>query len=169
MQNITASLTLFTLLFASAANLRAQQVTAVPKLDENTLVGVWYQVARIPTKRALKKCKSDMLEVIAPGEKRQLQIVDSCTSPKGYTDASNRTYKRDKALDGRLKTGFFPLSSKYWIVAQQPDWFLAGTPNHRYLWIYSKTATMPPSTRMQIEAQASSQGFQVQKLVSVVQ
>jgi apolipoprotein D and lipocalin family protein len=168
---ITASLAL-TLLFAGSANIRAQQITAVPKLDENTLVGVWYQVAQIPSKRDTKRCMSDILEVIAPGEKHQVQVVDSCTSPKGYTDSTNRTYKRDKALDGKLKSGIiFPLSTKHWILAQSPqnEWFLAGTPNHKSLWIYSKTSTLPPDVLMQIEAQAAAQGFPVTKLVPVTQ
>jgi apolipoprotein D and lipocalin family protein len=172
----TASLALATLLFATTLA-RAEQVTAVTQLDRNTLVGVWYQVAHIPSKRDSKRCKSDMLEVIALGEKNQLQLVDSCTAPKGYPDAKNRTAKQDKAKDGKLKSGFFPLTTKYWIIAQgspsapgtQPDWFLSGTPNHKSLWIYSKTSTLPPNTVMQIEAQASAQGFPVTKLVTVNQ
>jgi apolipoprotein D and lipocalin family protein len=173
---ITVALTTF--LFAAAEGTRAQQVTAVPKLDESTLIGVWYQVAHIPTKRETKRCKSDMLEVIALGDKHQLLVVDSCTAPKGYPDATNRTYKRDKAMDGKLKAGIiFPFTTRYWVLAEaalpapgtQPDWFLAGTPNHKSLWIYSRTPTLPPGILMQIEAQASAQDFPVSKLVPVTQ
>ena len=169
---ITAALSLTTLLFVGADKLRAQQVTAVPKLDENTLAGAWYEVARIPTKRESKRCKSDMVEVIAVGEKNQIQLVDSCTTPKGYPDASNHTAKQDKTKDGKLKVGtIFPFSTKYWVIAQgaQNDWFLVGNPNHKTLWIYSKTPTLPADILMQIEAKAAAESFPVSKLVSVDQ
>jgi apolipoprotein D and lipocalin family protein len=169
MATVTAVLAL---LLAGVGNVHAQQVTAIPKLDEMSLAGAWYEVARIPTKHESKRCKSDIVEVIAPGERNQLQLVDSCTNPKGYTDATNRTARQDKAKDGKLKiTTIFPFSTKYWVIAQgaQDEWFLVGNPNRKALWIFSKTPTLPPATLLQIESQAAAQSFQVSKLVPVSQ
>jgi apolipoprotein D and lipocalin family protein len=171
-KRFAATTAALTLLLAGASTARAQAVTAVTKLDENTLAGAWYEVAHLPSKRDTKKCMKDMVEVIALGEKRQLQIVDSCTTPKGYSDASNRTAKQDKAGDGKLKIpALIPFAKKYWILAQgsQNEWFLVGSPNHKTLAIYSKTPTLPPDVLMQIEAKAAAESFPVAKLVTVNQ
>jgi apolipoprotein D and lipocalin family protein len=154
----------------------AQAVTPVPKLDDEQMRGTWYEIARLPTKRE-KSCAGNNLEIIARGDKlNQLQLVDSCKNPKGFLNVHNLTakpqQKKNNNGDGRLKiTTIWPFSLKYWVLAVDPTyrWSLIGSPNHRFLWIYSRTPTLDPATLAQIQTTAAAEGFATAKLVTTVQ
>ena len=46
---------------------------------------------------------------------------------------------------------------------------LIGSPNHKQLWIYARTATLDPTSLNQIKTQASAMGFNPAKLVATAQ
>ena len=155
---------LATLLLAGTHVGRAQTVSAVAKLDENRLYGTWYEVARLPNKRA------DAFELIAPGNKpNQLQLVDSCRTKKGFTDARNiNANPQKKSSDARFKiTTLWPFTRSYWVLALGPEneWALIGSPNHRNLWIFAKNPALKPELLADIEAKAAAEGFASAMLV----
>jgi lipocalin len=47
------------------------------------------------------------------------------------------------------------------------EWALVGSPNHKTLWVLSRTATLPAETYQQIVSQAAAQGFKTAKLLTV--
>jgi len=151
---------------------KAQSVTAVPKLDLAQLQGTWYEIALYPDKRE-KTCARDGMRLMALGDaKRSLQIVDSCTTTKGFQNVRNANAKQDKAGDGKLKVVYFwPFSTKYWVLGEgtDKDWLLVGSPNHKNLWLLSSKATLPADTLTQVEAQAASAGFSQGKLKTMPQ
>jgi apolipoprotein D and lipocalin family protein len=148
---------------------QAQTAKAMPHLDGTQISGAWYQIARYPNKRE-KKCISDAYELIARAEKpHQLSFVDSCKTKAPYAAVQNYNARRQdkKIVDGRLKiTTIWPFTRKYWILAADPqfDWFLAGTPDHKNLWIYAKIPTMSPDILQQVEAIAATDGFSAIRL-----
>jgi apolipoprotein D and lipocalin family protein len=76
----------------------------------------------------------------------------------------------DAAGDGRLRLSrWLIFHTKYWVIATGPtyEWALVGNPNHKSLWVLSKTATMQPDTLAQIEAKAAAAGFSTARLVKV--
>ena len=144
--------------------------TAVPKLDQTRLQGTWYELASYPLKGA-RHCVSNPVELIAPGEKpRQHLLVDACSNKQGYTDAHNSTASGQKKRDdGEFKIrSFFLFTRKYWVLALGPnyEWALIGSPNHKTLWVYSKTPTLSPATMAEIEAKGAAQGFPSSRLVA---
>ncbi len=146
-----------------------QTVTPVPKLDLNKFTGTWYEMARYPNKRQ-KHCTSDAIILIAKGDKTDhIQIVSSCETKTPYADVKNGTGKaQDKSGDGKLKVSYmWPFTSKYWVLAYGEDysWTLIGSPNHKNLWILSKTPTMKPEVFTEIQAKATAEGFAPAKLV----
>jgi apolipoprotein D and lipocalin family protein len=158
-----------------AANRTAvgQTVTAVPTLDFNQFTGSWYEIARLPNKRE-KICTGDVVEVIALGDKsKQLQIVTSCKTNKGYTEVRNATATTQKKRgDGELKVTYtWPFSEKDWVLAvgAQTHWVLIGSPNHKALWVYSRAPKLSPEVRSEIERKAAAEGFAVAKLVTTPQ
>jgi apolipoprotein D and lipocalin family protein len=156
----------------------AQSATALPTLDFNQFTGSWYEIARFPIKRE-KNCTSDVVEVIALGDKsKQLQIVTSCKTRKGYVDVRNATARTEKKRgDGELKvTYLWPFSEKDWVLALSPAgagpndrWLLVGSPNHKALWIFAGSATLAPALLAEIRQKADTQGFATAKLVPTLQ
>jgi apolipoprotein D and lipocalin family protein len=158
--------------FTLAVSAVAQDAKPLPKLDDMQWRGAYYQIARLPNKRE-KNCVANSVEMIARADKLyQISMVDSCKSGKSsYADVHNTKAKRQnkKVEDGRFKIAtIWPLSRKYWVLATAPDyaWFLAGTPNHKQLWIYAKTATLDDATLVQIKALATANGYNLAKIVS---
>ena len=161
------------LAFAMAQTVPGQTVSAVPKLDLNQYMGTWYEIARLPTK-AEKKCVSDVLVLYALGDKpNSFQMGTSCHLKNGASDVRDADGKRyKKSDDGRLKlTRLVLFSTKYWVLDLAPDgsWALVGSPNHKQLWILSRTAVLSPEVLTALEAKASAQGFKTGKLITVPQ
>lgn len=161
---------LLSVLLAGAPVAAAQSVSAVPRLDLQKYVGVWYVVSRIPTK-AEKRCLSDNMVLYALGDKaRTFQMGTFCTVKGGNPDDLNKTGKMDKKGDGRLKLPYLVFfSKKYWVLAKGPDydWALVGSPNHKTLWVLSKTAALSPDRTAEVMKTASAEGFDTSKLQPV--
>jgi len=169
----TIALTLGLALLAATQALPAQTVVPLAKLDQPRYTGTWYEIARLPTKRG-KNCSGDVIQEVAGGDKaNQLQFVNACMTKRGYLDATNATGRSpDKSGDGKLKiTTFWPFSRKYWILAIGPDydWSLAGNPNHKELWIFSRKTTLAPEALNTIKAQADAMGYPSAKLLMTPQ
>ncbi|MGI4829948.1 MAG: lipocalin family protein [Janthinobacterium lividum] len=164
---VTQGALLAAALLSGAQTAAAQSVRAVPKLDLNQYVGVWYVVSRIPTK-AEKRCLSDNMVLYALGDKaRTFQMGTFCTVKGGNPDDLDATGKMDKNGTGKLKLShlvFF--SRKYWVLATGPafDWALVGSPNHKTLWVLSKTASLSPDVNAEIQKTVSAEGFDPGKL-----
>jgi len=159
------------LLLASSQCVSAQTPTPVAQLDDNQMKGTWYEIARLPNKRE-KSCVGDAFQLGARGDKpHTLEWVDSCKTKSAYVNVHNATAKpQDKKhpTDGRLKvTTLWPFTAKYWVLAVGPnyEWSMVGNPNHKSLWIYSKSPTLAPEVLTQIESQATADGYSVSKLV----
>jgi apolipoprotein D and lipocalin family protein len=165
---------IFTLFAASLTLARAQSAVAVPHLDDMQFRGAYYQVARIPDKRD-KRCLSNSAELVARGDKtNQLFFVDSCKDKSSYAEVHNLSATRqDKhVVDGRLKIAtIFPFTRKYWILAVAPDftWYMAGAPDHKTLFLYAKTSTLPPEVVAQAKAIAATDGYDTARLVPTEQ
>ena len=146
-----------------------QKVSAVAKLDMNRYMGNWYEVARLPNK-AETDCVSDAIVLLAPASKpNRYMEVDSCLRKDGTTNARNGNMKpTDKSGDGRLKVSYlWPFYKKRWVlgVGENYEWALIGSPDHKTLWVLSRTAAAKPGAMAQIGAKAAANGFDVSKLV----
>ncbi len=152
----------------------AQSVTAVPKLDLTRFSTTWYEIARYGNK-AEKKCVRDGLVLFASGEKAgRLEEVTSCGAKDGFANVQNVNLrlKDKKVSDGRLQTTFlFLIHRKQWVLALGDDyeWALVGSPNHKQLWVLSRTSAMDPTTLDAVKSRAAAQGFDVSKLAMVKQ
>jgi apolipoprotein D and lipocalin family protein len=167
MQRIAASF--LALLFGLTAY--AQQAKPLAQLDDMQFRGAYYQIARLPDKRE-KSCVANSVEMVARGDKlNQLALVDSCKTKGSYADVRNIQAKRQNknVADGRFKISIlWPFTRKYWVLAVAPDnsWFLSGTPNHKSLWIYAKTPSLDDATLNGIKSLATSNGYNLAKLIA---
>lgn len=148
----------------------AQKVTPVPSLDPKRLTGTWYEVSRYPTKFGMR-CESQATVLFAQGDKpRAIQMGTFCPGKNGSDQEYANTGKMDKKNDGKIKFGFiWPFTKQYWVLALAPDysWALMGDPKRKTMSILGRTPQMEPATLTQIGAQATAQGFKLDKLVSL--
>jgi apolipoprotein D and lipocalin family protein len=148
-------------------------VSAVTAFNADRIRGTWYEIARYPYNKE-KHCVSDARELIAPDYKpTQLLLVDACVTKAGDTEARNLTaVAKKKSTGGEFKVRtFWPFWRKYWILALSPDysWTMLGSPDHKTLWIFSKSPTLAPDLLAEIEAKAAAEGFPANRLVMTPQ
>jgi apolipoprotein D and lipocalin family protein len=163
-------LMLLGLLLSAVQTTAAQSPSAVPNLDLNRYMGIWYEVGRLPNKHE-KQCVSDAIVLFALADKpHRFQVVNSCVGRDGHSNIRNANGKpADKTGDGKLKVSYtWPFSAKYWVLAVDPayEWVLVGSPNHKLLWILSRTATLESQVLANIEAKATAEGFATSKIIS---
>lgn len=167
-----AGLVLFSAALTLAPAAAAQSATAIPKLNPTQIIGTYYVIARLPIKRQ-KSCLANELVLYALGDKkRTVQIVTTCQFKNDNTEGWNSAGKFSKTGDGQIKLGsIWPFTSKYWILGLAPDatWLIAGTPNHKSLWLLSNTPTLPADTLTQLKSTASAQGYNTARLVTIPQ
>jgi apolipoprotein D and lipocalin family protein len=166
------ALLLALLLLAAIPRASAQAATPVPTLDLTRLVGTYYEIARYPIRRE-KLCLSKQMVLYSLGDKNNsLQIVTVCQVRQDFTTYWNKQGKLDDSNNGKIKlNSMWPFYTKYWVLAIAPDysWALVGNPNHKSLWILSRSPALAPDVLSGIQSQAAAQGFDTAKLVKIPQ
>ena len=166
-------LLLGTVLTGAVLAAEAQRAQAVAALDLTRFTGSWYEIARLPYKPE-KKCVGDVLTLYGLDDKAtSFSVVNTCSLSDGTPLVRNDSGKRAKhTTDGRLATSYFVfLHRQTWVLALDPNyqWALVGSPNHKTLWLYSRTLTMDPALLADLRGRATAQGFDVAKLVMTPQ
>lgn len=169
----TAAASLLVLsLMGFARGAAAQSAKAAPTVDPNRLIGTYYVIARYPIRRE-KACLSNEMVLYALGDKpRSIQLVTTCQAANDNFISWNAQGKFNPHGDGRIKlSALWPFTTRYWVLDLAPDysWALVGYPNHKYLWILSRSTTLAPDVMTQLKATAAAQGFNPSKLIQIPQ
>lgn len=164
--------TMASLLAVAGTPLRAQTVTPVPKLNLAGFTQPWYEIERLPNRRE-KGCVGDNLILYGLNDKKNtFQYALSCLIKNNNWNYWDQSGKLGPQGGGRLSiVHLWIFHFKYWVIAADPDmrWMLVGTPNHKTLWLLSRTPTVSGQTLATMEEQARTQGFQTAKLLKVPQ
>lgn len=147
-------------------------VTVVTPFDVNRFLGKWYEIARLD-----HRFERGLEQVTATYSKRSdgnITVVN-----KGYNidrgmwqdieGVAKFTGSPDRAA---LKVSFFgPFYGGYNVIALDKEYrhALICGPNRDYLWILSRTPTVPAEVRQNLLDAAARQGFDVRKLIWVRQ
>lgn len=146
----------------------------VSQVDLDNYMGLWYEIARLPNK--FQKGCTNSTALYEWRKDGDLRVTNSCDLPgqKERESAKGRAWVKNKetmaqwkiqfALTG-LRLGF--MAGDYWILALDDgyDYVLVGGPSRKYLWILSRTKTLPEETVAQLVATAKAAGFKVDKLI----
>jgi apolipoprotein D and lipocalin family protein len=156
------------LLFTSCA--ATSGITPVASLDPVRYAGTWYEIARIDFvfERNLDNT-SAQYTVRSDGK---IEVLN-----QGYDNTSGRRKQaagiarfRTPEKDGRLEVSFFgPFYGQYNVIACSPDYqyALVAGKNTRYLWILSRTTTIPDTVKNDFLSQAQQAGYDTGKLIWV--
>lgn len=153
--------------------------TGVPKgshpisqLDIQRYLGTWYEIARFDHRfeRGLE-CVTARYSLREDG---QLNVINRGrkTQNGNWKEAEGKASPLTTPATGQLKVSFFgPFYSGYNILALDDDYryALVAGPNHRYLWILSRTPTLDDAHYTALLKVAQAQGFDTSALMKIPQ
>jgi len=165
------------LALAAAATASAQpRLLAVPEVDLARYAGQWYEVARLPN-RFQANCVGDVTATYTPREDGTVGVVNRCRTGDGEHawDIAKGVARPLDDSNARLRVSFLPEWLRwlpvgwghYWVLELDPQyrWALVGEPDRRYLWVLSRTPTLPPERLDALLGIAREMGFPVSEVV----
>jgi apolipoprotein D and lipocalin family protein len=159
---VTAVLGIGALTLANAGSPGLPPLQTVAKVDMTRYLGRWYEIARLPN-RFQKGCAGSTADY-ALREDGEISVINSCRKEQdgSLEQVTGRAWIVDAASNAQLKVTFFwPFRGDYWIIelGKEYEYAVVGTPNRKYLWILSRTASMDDSLYAAILQRAAQQGF----------
>lgn len=151
-------------------------VRSVASIALDRYAGRWHEVARLPNSFQ-EECAAETTaeyELLSNG---QLRVVNRCRLADGTLKrAEGRARLAHRGgPTSQLKVRFAPaflsflpaVWGDYWVLDVAADYSsaLVGTPDRRYLWILSRTPSLPDTTYRRMVEVAARQGFDVRRLV----
>lgn len=128
--------------------------------------GQWYEIGSLPA-FFQRNCTCTQAYYSAPTDGK-ITVINRCRKYNAQGELSLIKGKAwsNSANNSKLRVQFFwPFSGAYWILKldKQYRYVLVGTPNRRYLWILSRTPTLPENTIKQLLNYAKKQGYDISK------
>ncbi|HWS79230.1 MAG TPA: lipocalin family protein [Thermomonas sp.] len=157
---------------------RAQDATlpnaSVPALDLQRYSGQWHEIAHLPL-FFQRKCVANITAHYSVRADGTLGVRNACEKGDGTTMASEGTARPVPGHPGRLQVRFAPdwlawapvVWGDYWVLELDPEyrWALVGGPDRKYLWILSRSPSMPRAQYEAIRARAAQRGYPVERLI----
>ena len=149
---------------------KASEHTPDMEFDIDRYMGTWYEVARYD-----HSFERNMEQVTATYQRisdKRIRVVNRGynTRTRKWSEAVGKAKPGDRA--GQLRVSFFWIFySDYNILelAEDYSWALVGSSSPHYLWILSRTPSLPAKVLDKILATARSYGYDTEKLIFVAQ
>ncbi|MBB5036835.1 lipocalin family protein [Prosthecobacter dejongeii] len=166
---------LSTLLMVSCAGSKSYPPLAtVPEVNVQRYAGHWYEQFRLPNSFQKDGASAEAQYTLLPDQ--SLRVVNTETRADGrQKTATGRATAVSGSSNARLRVKFEGLASlapaaeegNYWILQLAPDYSaaLVGTPDRNYLWLLSRQANLPDSTRQKYADEARRLGFNTTRLL----
>jgi apolipoprotein D and lipocalin family protein len=172
------TLGLATVLVAFALQQTPGAVRTVPAVNLDRYAGEWFEVARFPN-RFQDQCTGEVRATYARRSDGRIDVTNRCRTAEGLDDAKGIARVVDTQTSAKLKVRFAPaylswlpsVWGDYWVIGLADDyaWAVVGSPDRKYLWILSRTATLDPASYQSALAAARANGFDVERLVTTRQ
>ena len=146
---------------------KSTDTRTVERLDLGRYMGRWYEIARYdhPFERGMERCVADY-RLLPNGS---VEVLNS-----GYRDGKHRV-SRGKATTteqpGELKVTFFIFPAPYKVMELDSDygWSVVGSSSPDYLWILSRTPSLPDSVKVELLERCRRRGYDTEELIWVNQ
>ncbi len=147
-------------------------VTPVQGFQAERYLGTWYEIARLD-----HSFERGLVDVSARYQRRSdggIDVLNAGFNPdkQAWKEAKGRAYFIDTPQTGSLKVSFFgPFYGAYHVMALDPDyrWAMVAGPSHDYLWILSRTPSLPEAVVADLLETARQAGFDLSSLIRVSQ
>ena len=158
-------------LLAAATCSWASQVEPVKPFDINRYAGTWYEIYRLDHRFERGLTNVTATYRLIPGGRVEVINRGLNRSDCHWKSAKGTAAFRGNSDVADLRVTFFwPFSGAYRVFAlDQSDyrWAAVAGPNRNYLWILSRSPTLPESIRKQLIDKASKLGFPTNNLIRV--
>ncbi|MDY7546064.1 lipocalin family protein [Glaciimonas sp. CA11.2] len=182
MRNIIFSISFSFFAILTPSVTLAQNVVAVPSIDLNRYAGKWYEIARFPN-RFQKSCAGNVTAEYRTRVDGRIDVINRCQKNDGSVDeaigVARLADSSGSATNSKLKVRFAPawlswlpfVWGDYWVLDLAPDYSYAvvGEPGRNYLWILSRSPSLPESSYQAAIQKVARQGFDVSQLVKTKQ
>jgi lipocalin len=151
----------------------AGPLESVDTLDLDRYLGTWYEIAKYPN-----RFEKGLVAVKAQYSQREDGTIRVRNSGRESTfdgerdSAEGSLWVPHAEAPAKLRVSFFwPFSADYWVIALDPDyrWAVVGEPDRRYLWILSRTPSLPQATYTAIVQQIRELGYDPTRLEAMPQ
>mgnify|MGYP001206603759 CR=1 FL=1 len=151
----------------------ASDVKAVTDFDSQRYLGQWYEIARLPN-FFQEKCVGDIAaQYHREGE--GIAVVNRCRVADGKMDVATGFATLENSSGSELKVSFLPrylrwipfTKGDYWVLRIDPDYqiSLVGDPDRKYLWLLSRTPTLPAEVIKDYLNSAKAMGYQLDNII----
>lgn len=160
---------------SSATNNRHRKLdtSTVPELNLNRFLGRWYEIARFDHlfERNLVGVTAEY-SLLPDGKIRVVNSGYLLHFDGRYKQAVGKAKRPDPSKPGQLKVAFFLwFYTDYNVMELDEDYqyALVGSHSDRYLWILSRTPSMPMPTLNRLIDEAYARGYDTDRLLWVPQ
>lgn len=153
-------------------------VTSVPDLDLERYAGLWYEIGRLPLKFEDEGAR-DVTAEYSLQDDGTVRVDNRCIDEEGEPTQALGEAMPDGDHPGRLRVTFLPTALRwipftqadYWVLAIDDEYrhALVGTPDHKNLWLLSRTPHVAPGVEGDYLAEATRQGFDLAEWIRPVQ
>lgn len=138
-------------------------VQTMDYVDLTRYAGIWHQVGFIPT-RFQGRCLYDTTAEYTIRPNGAVHVRNQCSTLEGKVRSIEGNARiRDRESNAKLKVKFFWFlpAGDYWILFVDPEYqnAVVGSPDRKYLWILSRSETIPESLYQDLLKKASDQGY----------
>ena len=159
------------------------KVTPVEHIDLNRYTGKWYEIARLPM-FFQRNCASDVtaaysVEPTKSGDLAKIKVDNQCRKSHGEIIGSIGQAQPVSISNSQLQVTFLPKFLRWLPIGKAPYWILkidesyttalVGNPEHKYLWLLSRTPQISDATYQSYIHEAQKQGFDTSKLIRTIQ
>lgn len=147
-------------------------VTVVQNFDTQRYLGKWYEIARFD--HAFESGLEKVTATYSLRDDGGLNVINRGYNPDRdmWQQSTGEAYFIGDPKTAALKVSFFgPFYGGYNIIALDDDYryALVCGPDRDYLWLLSRTPTLPAKVKQQMLDIAARQGFAVEKLLWIKQ
>ena len=144
-------------------------VHTVPNVDLVQYSGTWFEIASYPQffERGCVNVKATYTPM-----KDYIEVYNQSVKNGMANDIKGKAFIVKNSGNAKLKVQFvWPFKGDYWIIKLADDysWAVVSDSKRSTLWILSRTPKMEPVLYQQIVADISKEGFDINKIVKMVQ
>ena len=144
--------------------------STVSALDLSRFMGKWYEIARY--EHRFEKGMTHVSATYTMNENGKIRVRNEGLKDGKHKEVNGRTKQPNPKDPGKLKVAFFLwFYADYYVLDIDPDYryVLVGSSSDKYLWIMSRTPTLPQATLNQLVEQLRQRGYDTSRLVFVQQ